>query len=89
MSRNNINILQHELIGLESSVHKYKNNNFGIIVDETKNTLEIEFNGIVKKFIKNNSIFYMKVNNELLKIKGTYINNRSEDRVKKKNKRNW
>ncbi len=84
------NLLQHEFIGLKCIHNKvYDDIIFGTVIDETKNTLLINYNGKIKRIVKNNSIFSFKVNNEKIEVDGKFINNRPEDRIKKKNKRNW
>jgi ribonuclease P protein subunit POP4 len=86
MSQNPSNISQHELIGLKFS---FDDELFGIIIDETKNMFIVEINGKIKRIIKKYSIFKFKINDEMVQIEGKFLNSRPEDRLKKKNKRNW
>ena len=90
MSLNFSNFLQHEFIGLKCTHSKnYNDFKLGTIIDETKNTLVINYNGKNKRIIKNNSVFIFKINDNMVEIEGKILNNRPEDRLKKKNKRNW
>jgi len=84
------NFLQHEFIGLKCTHNKkYNDYKLGTIIDETKNTLVINYNGKNKRIIKNNSVLIFKITDNIVKVEGKNLNNRPEDRLKKKNKRSW
>jgi len=55
----------------------------GVIVDETKNTFIIDVNGQLKCVAKNIAEFSIKKHNTLIKVKGSRISFRPEDRIKK------
>ena len=86
------NIILHELIGLEIEVLEDSNpNNLnikGTVVDESKNTLTIESNKIIR-IAKEEAVFLIYLNGETLKIKGKALLGRPEDRIKRKIKRKW
>ncbi|WP_409199555.1 ribonuclease P protein component 1 [Methanobrevibacter sp. DSM 116169] len=93
---NSKNIVYHELIGLSVNVHKFNNeslNRIGTVIDETKNTLKIEFitgNGKIteKVFPKKVSTFQFKLpNGEFVEIDGKILLIRPEDRIKKRYKK--
>ena len=80
-------ILRHELIGSHARVIDAKNKVLigidGKIVDETRNMISIENNGITKRLIKNQVMIELKRNGFLYHINGSYLVNRPEDRIKK------
>ena len=86
------NIILHEIIGLEIEVLQDSNpNNLnikGTVVDESKNTLTIESNKIIR-IAKEEAVFLFYLNGETLKIKGKALLGRPEDRIKRKIKRKW
>jgi ribonuclease P protein subunit POP4 len=55
----------------------------GIIIDETKNTFLIEIGNDKKRIVKNTAIFRFQLNGEIIRIKGSKIMFRPEDRIKK------
>jgi RNase P/RNase MRP subunit p29 len=66
------------LIGKKTTA-EYANILFeGIIIDETKNTVDLETSNGIKKLIKKNAIF--KISGQ--KLNGKYITKRPEDRIK-------
>jgi len=89
------NIVYHELIGLPVNVSKFNNkylNRIGTVIDETKNTLKIEFidNGNIseKIFPKNVSVFQFKLpDGDFVEIDGKILLIRPEDRIKKRYKK--
>ena len=92
MAQTSHNILQHELIGLQIEVLEDSNLcNKGLkgkVIDETMNTLIIKTNG-TKRIAKKNAVFKFKFNGEAVKVEGTTLISRPEDRLKKSNKRKW
>ena len=85
-------ILNHELIGLEAEVVE-DNNPFnictnGTVIDETMNTIVIDCGG-AKRIAKKNAVFIFKLDGEAVKVDGSALLGRPEDRVKKVIKRRW
>jgi len=82
------NILQHELIGLDCTVVKSDNSyQVGIngrIINETMKTISIEAERGVKKILKKGSVLKIHLKGKDVVIDGSFINLRSEDRIKKK-----
>lgn len=88
------NILRHELIGLDVEVVEENNPSNktlkGKVIDESRNTLIIKQSGTSKKIIKQNAIFCFKLlDGNLVRVRGSAIVGRPEDRVKKKLRRGW
>jgi ribonuclease P protein subunit POP4 len=87
-----VNLLNHELIGLESEVVSSTNPfNIGIhgeVIDETMQTILIK-NQISKRIQKRGTIFKFKLNDETVTVDGDALLGRPEDRVKKTNRRRW
>lgn len=90
------NIVYHELIGLSVNVCEFNNKSLsllGTVIDETKNTLKIEFVGkngnlVEKIFPKNVSVFQFKLpNGDFVEINGKILLIRPEDRIKKRYKK--
>ncbi|MBC7107986.1 MAG: ribonuclease P protein subunit [Methanomassiliicoccales archaeon] len=79
--------MRGEFIGLEVEVISSNHPGYiglkGRIVDETKNTLRIEKNGVEKIIPKAGNEFMFTLNNEKIKIRGDEIQFRPEDRIKK------
>ncbi|UCC58498.1 MAG: ribonuclease P protein subunit [Candidatus Bathyarchaeum sp.] len=87
-------IVQHEFIGLETTVVKSSNPDVvgiaGRVVDETRNTLTILHNGKRRVVIKDTSIFdFVMPDGTVVEIDGKVIVGRSEDRIKKRPRRLW
>ena len=85
------NLIKHELIGLDVEVCESVNVNVcihGKVVDETKNMLIIKTFGIVKKIPKKeNSFIFTLPSREKVKVNGSKILARPEDRIKLKVKK--
>lgn len=79
------NIICHELIGLPVKVTKSTHKGYlisGTVIDETKNMIIIEGNGI-KKIPKNMSTFeFTSPNGVKIEVEGKEIVGRPEDRIK-------
>ncbi len=79
-------IYPHELIGQEIEITESKNKSNlhlkGKIIDETRNTIKIEYQGETKTLMKNNITFKLKKTNQI--IEGKTIAKRPEERVKGK-----
>lgn len=80
-------ILKHELIGRDVKIVNSENRNLiglnGRIVDETRNMLMVECNGIMKKLIKSQVILKMKQGDHDYEVNGKLLVNRPEDRIKR------
>ncbi|NIM47286.1 MAG: ribonuclease P protein subunit [Candidatus Aenigmarchaeota archaeon] len=86
------NLIRHELIGLkveiEKSFNKSHNGIKGSVVDETKNLLIIETGKKIKKIQKRGTSFIFTIpNGKKVKVDGTVITKRPEDRIKLKVKK--
>ncbi len=84
---NKKDIIRHEVIGLDVQVCKAKNPSLiglrGKIVDETKSTITIKQNSKMKKILKEQAIFNIKVGNKIFQVDGKLLVGRPEDRLKK------
>lgn len=80
-------ILKHELIGLEAKVINSPNKNLiglrGKITDETRNTLSIQKGNETKTIIKEQAEFFIKKENNWVPVWGKLLVGRPEDRIKK------
>ncbi|MDH4123611.1 MAG: ribonuclease P protein subunit [Thermoplasmata archaeon] len=78
---------RHELIGLKVEILSSTDPNHaglaGRVVDETKRMLIIEVDGIEKKVAKKNCIFEFENGATKQRVKGSEIEFRPEDRVKR------
>ena len=87
-----MNILQNEIIGLETEVLSDSNPvNVGIrgkVIDETMKTLVIRGMG-THKIAKHYAVFKFFLDGTAVKVEGKALMGRPEDRVKKKIKRKW
>ena len=76
-----------ELIGLTVKINKCTDPNWlnrkGVIIDETKNTFLIRENKRNIRIAKNIAKFEFKLNNHKVKINGSKISYKPEDRIKK------
>jgi ribonuclease P protein subunit POP4 len=81
------NIVRHELIGLEVRITDPSGAmTTGTVVDETRNTLTVEVSGLEKKFIKDRCVFSFLLHSskKWVRVDGSVIVARPEDRIKKK-----
>jgi len=86
------NLIRHELIGLEvkvtDSANKFQVGIKGLVVDETKNLLTIETEKGIKKIQKKGTSFIFTIpNGKKVKVDGSIIAKRPEERVKLKVKK--
>lgn len=83
------NIIQHELIGLDTTITNSSNPQFiglnGTITNETKSMFTIKTTKGEKSIPKQNSEWTFNVNNQELKLEGSKIHKRSHDRIGAKN----
>jgi ribonuclease P protein subunit POP4 len=86
-----VNILRHELIGLEATARGALTGTRikGIIIDETRNTLILDHAGREKRVAKGGEFFVFNLGGALVEVEGAALIGRPEDRVKKKSKRDW
>jgi len=80
-------IVRSELVGLEAEVIDSDNKSLiglkGLIIDETKNTLSIEADGVEKKVIKSQVTIKILFEGQTFQIDGKVLVGRPEDRLKK------
>jgi ribonuclease P protein subunit POP4 len=82
------NLVNHELIGLQTQVVRSTNNSIvgltGKIVDETKSTFTIQTAHGLKMIPKQHNTWKFTLNEQELLIDGNIIAKRAEDRLKVK-----
>jgi RNase P/RNase MRP subunit p29 len=83
------NITKIQLIGKEIQVKCYGKTFSGYVNNETKNTLQIITKSGLKILPKDQANVQIKINNQLITIKGTQLKGRHEDRIKHRMKRKW
>ncbi len=87
-----MNILRHEIIGLETEVlsdSNPENIRFrGRVIDETMKTLVIRGKG-TRRIAKKDAVFKFLLDGVAVKVEGKALMGRPEDRVKKQIKRKW
>ena len=87
-------ILQHEFIGLDVEVARSPNPNYvgitGKVIDETQNTLVIQYNSEKKIIIKNVTVFHFTMpDGTIVEIDGKVIIGRPEKRIKRRIRKRW
>ena len=85
-------LIRHELIGLPVRIVESTNRAIvgveGKVVDETRNTLSIESDRMLRVFIKEQCVFLFTLpSGERVKVDGVLLVGRPEDRIKKKVKK--
>ena len=83
------NITKLQLIGKEINVKCYGKNFTGYVNNETKNTIQLITKSGLKTLPKDQASVQIKINNQLITIKGTQLKGRHEDRIKHRMKRKW
>ena len=87
-----MNILQNEIIGLETEVLNDSNpaniHLRGRVIDETMKTLVIRGTG-TRRIAKKDAVFKFLLDGVAVKVEGKALMGRPEDRVKKQKKRKW
>ncbi len=80
-------LIRHELIGLNVEIVKAKNPLLigikGKVVDETRNTMTIKYKNKMRKILKDQAVFNIKVENKIFQVDGKLLVGRPEDRLKK------
>ena len=87
-------IIRYEFIGTNGKIAKSQHAEYigihGKIVDETKNTFTILYEGKPKSIVKSSTVFNFKFSNgSVVEIDGKLLVGRPEDRLKKSLKRLW
>ncbi len=81
------NLEMHELIGLQcevvGSTNPLQSGIFGLVVDETQNTLIIRTDNGDKRIQKKGAKFRFKINDKVKLVNGDVINYRPHERTKK------
>ena len=87
-------LIYHDLIGFQVlAKHKSKDqgdfSDVGVVIDDTKNMLHIKKENIIKKLVKNEYVFRIKLEDGLLELNGSKIIGVPENRLRslKKKKR--
>lgn len=80
-------LAKEELIGLSVTVNQCKDpswiNKIGIVIDETKNTFLIRLNNKSKRIAKSIAKFEFEQNGMKIRLNGSKIVYKPEDRIKK------
>ncbi|MFX0025258.1 MAG: ribonuclease P protein subunit [Candidatus Hermodarchaeota archaeon] len=88
-------LIYHDLIGfhiyakLKSRLSSRGFSYIGIVIDETYNLLITEKENKVKKYIKKDHIFRLKLNGDLLEVDGSKIIGIPENRLRRLKKKKW
>jgi len=87
-------VLRYELIGTEARVSRSRHPGYvgisGKIIDETRNTFTILYEGKRKIVIKDSAIFHLKFSDgTIVEIDGKLLVGKPEDRLKRRVRRLW
>ncbi|MCZ2845943.1 MAG: ribonuclease P protein subunit [Candidatus Bathyarchaeota archaeon] len=88
-------LIYHDLIGfhiyakLKSELCNNSFSYIGVVIDETYNMLITEKENKVKKYIKKDHIFRLKLNEDLLEVDGSKIIGIPENRLRRLKKKKW
>jgi len=87
-------IIRYEFIGAQALVAQSLNRDYvgvsGLVVGETKNTLQLQNGGITRSVIKDVASFdFTFSDGSVVEVDGKLLVGRSEDRLKKTVKRLW
>ncbi|MFX1267633.1 MAG: ribonuclease P protein subunit [Promethearchaeota archaeon] len=88
-------LIYHDLIGfhiyakLKSGLASRSFLYIGVVIDETHNLLITEKEKKVKKYIKKDYIFRLKLNEDLLEVDGSKIIGIPENRLRRLKKKKW
>ena len=83
------NFTKIRLIGREAKIYWNKNLFTGKIINETKNTIEIDSQSGVKVIPKEQASVNITYHDQIIQIDGTQLKGRHEDRIKHRMKRKW
>ncbi|MHA2430381.1 MAG: ribonuclease P protein subunit [Promethearchaeota archaeon] len=88
-------LIYHDLIGfqiyakLKSELGSRGFSYIGVVIDETYSLLITEKENKVKKYIKKDHIFRLKLNEDLLEVDGSKIIGIPENRLRRLKKKKW
>jgi len=87
-------VVRYEFIGTEANVSKSRHPGYvgisGKIIDETRNTFTILYEGKRKILIKDSAVFHFKFSDgTIVEIDGKLLVGRPEDRLKRRVRRLW
>jgi len=87
-------VVRYEFIGTEAEVSKSRHPGYvgisGKIIDETRNTFTILYEGKRKILIKDSAVFHFKFSDgTIVEIDGKLLVGRPEDRLKRRVRRLW
>jgi len=88
-------LIYHDLIGfhiygkLKSELGSKSFSYIGVVIDETYNLLITEKEKKIKKYIKKDHIFRLKLNEDLLEVDGSKIIGIPENRLRRLKKKKW
>lgn len=81
---------KHELIGLTCKIIDSKNKNLidiqGKIIDETRNTLKLQYKNETKIILKDQVTLEFTIKNKKIQVKGEKLVKRPEERIKDETK---
>ena len=77
------------MIGRETKIYWNKKYFTGKIINETKNTIEIDTQSGIKVIPKEKALVNLNYNSQMIQIDGTQLKGRHEDRIKHRMKRKW
>jgi ribonuclease P protein subunit POP4 len=87
-------VIRQEFIGTEGRIARSQHADYvgisGLVVDETKNTFVIQYEGKMKTVVKDSAVFHFKFpDGTVVEIDGKLLVGKPEDRLKKTVKRLW
>ncbi len=88
-------LIYHDLIGfhiygkLKSELGCKGFSDIGVVIDETYNLLITEKENKLRKYIKKDHIFRLKINEDLLEVDGSKIIGIPENRLRRLKKKKW
>ncbi len=87
-------VIREEFIGADGSVASSPHAGYlgihGAVVDETRNTFVINYEGKMKRVVKDQAVFHFQFSDgTVVEIDGKLLVGNPEDRVKKSMKRLW
>ncbi|MFX1587600.1 MAG: ribonuclease P protein subunit [Promethearchaeota archaeon] len=88
-------LIYHDLIGfhiyakLKSELGSRGFSYIGVVIDETYNLLITEKENKIKKYIKKDHVFRLKLNEDLLEVDGSKILGIPENRLRRLKKKKW
>jgi RNase P/RNase MRP subunit p29 len=83
------NYTKIQLIGMKTKITWDEKTFTGLIINETKNTIQIKTDLGVKVIPKAHAKFTINHNNQTIQLDGNQLKGRHEDRIKHRMKRKW